>query len=112
MDNLTLYLITIGGGLLIVLLAIPMILGKIRPNRLYGFRTRKTLSDTEIWYPANRTAGFAMVVAGLAMMIASGCLMFFWKDLSLNALDLILLVLWTVAIGGMTVSSFITLRKL
>lgn len=103
---------TIGGGLLIVLLAIPMILGKVRPNRLYGFRTRKTLSDPEIWFPANRAAGFAMVVAGLAMMIAAGCLMLFWKDISLDALGLIQLALWIVAIGGMTVCSFMALRKL
>ncbi len=103
---------TIGGGLLIVLLAIPMILGKVRPNRLYGFRTRKTLSDPEIWFPANRAAGFAMVVAGLAMMIAAGCLMLFWKDIPLDALGLIQLALVIVAIGGMTVCSFMALRKL
>ena len=112
MDSLDLNLITIGSGMLIVLLAIPMILGKIRPNRLYGFRTRKTLSDPDIWYLANRAAGSAMVVAGLAMMIVAGCLMLLWKDISLNALSLIHLALWTVAIGSMVVLSFQALSRL
>jgi len=112
MDNLVLNLTSIGSGLLIVLLAIPMILRKLRPNRIYGFRTRKTLSNPDIWYPANRAAGFAMVVAGLSMIVVTGCLMLFWKDISLDTLGLVQLALWTVTIGGMTICSFIALRKL
>jgi len=27
-------------------------------NPLYGFRTKKTLQDPEVWYPTNRVAGF------------------------------------------------------
>jgi len=112
MDNLTLNLTSIGSGLLIVLLAIPMILRKLRPNRIYGFRTRKTLSSPDVWYPANRAAGFAMIVAGLSMIVVTGCLMLFWKDISLDTLGYVQLALWTLALGGMTVCSFMALRKL
>lgn len=49
----------------VALLAIPMALGKVPPNGLYGFRTSKTLSSPEIWYPANRAAGGFMLAAAV-----------------------------------------------
>ena len=51
---------------LTIALSIPMVLGKIPPNRFYGFRTRKTLSNPEVWYRANRLAGIDLIVASLA----------------------------------------------
>ena len=61
----------IGGAvpLLILLLSIPMILDRVPPNGAYGFRTPKTLSSPEIWYPANRAAGWFM----LAAMVVAIC---------------------------------------
>ena len=38
-------LIGVGVPLLILLLSVPMILGKVPPNGVYGFRTPKTLSS-------------------------------------------------------------------
>ena len=52
-------------GLMFVF-GIPMVLGIIPPNRYYGYRTRKTLASPEVWYPANRIAGWCMGIAGLA----------------------------------------------
>jgi hypothetical protein len=37
-------------GLLLCVLAIPMILKKVKPNFWYGFRVRKTLENPDIWY--------------------------------------------------------------
>jgi hypothetical protein len=48
--------------------SIPMILGKVPPNRLYGFRTRLTLSSPDVWYPANRFAGRALTVGALVSL--------------------------------------------
>jgi len=62
------YLVT--GGLLIGL-GVPMWLRRIRPNRWYGFRTPRTLSDERIWYPANRTVGGWMIVLGAALIAVS-----------------------------------------
>jgi uncharacterized membrane protein len=53
---------------LTIALSIPMVLGKIPPNRFYGFRTRKTLSNPEVWYRANRLAGIDLIVATLASL--------------------------------------------
>jgi uncharacterized membrane protein len=56
-------------GLLLVALSVPMMLGKVPPNPLYGFRTSKTLSDERIWYEANRQSGKAGIVAGVLMVL-------------------------------------------
>jgi uncharacterized membrane protein len=52
-------------ALLLFVVSVPLVLGMIPPNRLYGFRTKKTLSDDEIWYRVNRLAGFAVMIAGV-----------------------------------------------
>jgi len=49
---------------ILAVLAVPLALGMVPPNGLYGFRTPKTLSSPDIWYPANRFAGWLMIAAG------------------------------------------------
>ena len=43
-----------------------MILGRVPPNRIFGFRTEETLSSPEAWYPANRALGWFMAAAAIA----------------------------------------------
>jgi len=43
--------------------SIPLILKMIPPNRLYGLRTQQTLADRELWFRANRFAGWALLLA-------------------------------------------------
>jgi len=45
------------------ILSIPLAIGVIPPNRLYGFRTRRTLADDAAWYRVNRLAGFGIMIA-------------------------------------------------
>jgi len=55
----------------IAVCSIPLILKPVPPNRLYGFRTRKTLSDPQIWFSANRFAGVALLLAsGASALLA------------------------------------------
>ena len=63
------FVIGVGLPLLILMLSLPMILGKVPPNGTYGFRTPKTMSSPEVWYAANRAAGWFM----LAAMVVSIC---------------------------------------
>ena len=51
--------------LVVLAVSVPMILGKVPPNSVYGFRTPKTLSSQDVWYPANRAAGWLMLVAAV-----------------------------------------------
>ena len=61
-------------SLLMVVLGIPLILEKVPRNRIYGFRTPKTLSNDTIWYPANKTAGWDLLVAGVAILALTSIL--------------------------------------
>lgn len=55
---------TVLGGL-----AVPLVLGKIGPNVIYGFRTERTLSNPEIWYIANAFAGKLSIVCSSIMYV-------------------------------------------
>jgi uncharacterized membrane protein len=50
---------------LLAIIALPLAFGWVGPNRLYGFRTRATLSDRALWYSANTFAGWALFAAAL-----------------------------------------------
>lgn len=63
-------------GLLVAVLAIPMIMRKIKPNRLYGYRTKTSLSHEDLWYPLNALAGKYMLVLGIVFIIAGTILLF------------------------------------
>ena len=43
-------------GLLMIGLSIPMMRGRVSPNKWYGFRNGATLENLDIWYPANAYA--------------------------------------------------------
>jgi uncharacterized membrane protein len=58
-------------GLVLAIVGMPLSMGKIPPNHVYGFRTRRTLSDPDIWYPANAYAGRLMTIGGLIISIAA-----------------------------------------
>ena len=47
----------------LAVIAVPLALRLVGPNRFYGFRTRATLSDRELWYSANAFAGWALLLA-------------------------------------------------
>jgi len=59
------YLAGIIGGLFLIGLGLPMYMKKVKPNPVYGFRTRKTLSNEAVWYDANRYAGRCLILTGV-----------------------------------------------
>jgi uncharacterized membrane protein len=98
------------GPAITILVAIPMILGIVPPNYFYGFRTPKTLSSPEVWYPANRMCGILLAVAGVVSLIGLGAILNGGGDLK-RALPLVvstILVPLAAAVGA----SFLYLRKL
>jgi hypothetical protein len=44
-------------------LAVPLMLRKVPPNVVYGYRTRATLRDERTWYEANAHFGRGLLVA-------------------------------------------------
>lgn len=55
---------------LFILISIPLVLRKVPSNRLYGFRTPKTLRSDKIWYEANAFFGRGLIVASLVSAVA------------------------------------------
>jgi uncharacterized membrane protein len=64
---------------LIAVAAVPLILKLIPPNEIFGVRTERALSKSEIWYEVNRFGGWALVIAvgftALLLMIWSGTML-------------------------------------
>lgn len=56
---------------LFIALSIPLLLRKVGPNVVYGFRTRATLADEELWYAANEYFGGRFIVASLVSAAAA-----------------------------------------
>jgi hypothetical protein len=56
----------------LLVMAVPLALNKVRPNRLYGVRTKSTLRDPATWYRKNRRFGIALVVASVLYITAIG----------------------------------------
>jgi uncharacterized membrane protein len=54
-----------------MLLSLPLVIGLIPPNRLYGVRTRRTLSDEKVWYPANMFFGWCFFLSGAVYLVAA-----------------------------------------
>jgi len=96
-------------SVLILFVSAPMVAGMVPRNRLYGFRTRATLSSDAIWYPANRMAGSALLRAGLLSFI--GCIIakvLFSEPTALKVGLTIMMISVLVA----TVVSFVKLKNL
>jgi uncharacterized membrane protein len=51
---------------LVGLVAVPLALKLVPPNRIYGFRTAKTLDSRELWFRINRFAGLGLIAAAAA----------------------------------------------
>ncbi len=50
-------------AVLLILIAIPLVLRKVPRNCIYGFRTRATMGDDDIWYSANAHFGRGLIAS-------------------------------------------------
>ncbi len=58
-------------SIIILLASIPLVLGIVPRNRVYGIRTCKTMSDDSVWYPANRFGGWALIISSSISIVVS-----------------------------------------
>ena len=92
--------------LVVAVVSVPMVLRKVPPNSIYGFRTKLTLSNPDIWYPANAFSGWALLVAA-AISLATLWLL----PEGLLANPWIPLATFLVPLGGGLVASLLYLRR-
>lgn len=83
-------------GLLLSGLSLPLILKKIKPNGLYGFRVRKTMENPDIWYAVNCYTGKWLLGTGLVVVAAAVGLSFI-PGLSVDGYALAVLAVFAVA---------------
>lgn len=74
--SVTLGLSNIFVGILIIAVCIPLLKNKIRMNRWYGMRFRKSFESNENWYKINRYGANRMILWSL-IIIVIGILTFF-----------------------------------
>ena len=67
----TILVLYVVGGLLLTGLSIPLILEKVKPNALYGFRVQQTLDDPQVWYAVNKYSGKRLLTAGIITVVAA-----------------------------------------
>jgi uncharacterized membrane protein len=89
----------------LALIAIPLILGKIKPNGLYGFRVRDTLEDERVWYATNRHFGTRLLVVSQVNVLAS-VLLYVVPGLSLDTYALACLAILALAFAAAFVQSW------
>lgn len=56
-------------AVLLIVLAVPLWMRMVPPNRFYGVRTRATLGDDQRWYAVNASAGFDLFISGIALLV-------------------------------------------
>ena len=105
-------LIFLMAGFIEIILGIPLLLEKIKPNWFYGFRTPKSLSNKEIWYKANKYVATDIIIAGCITVIGSLCLLLTGDDLSIETNAYIGSFLIVTPLIIVLVRGFIYLKKL
>lgn len=53
------------------LLGLPMVLGLVPPNPIYGLRTAATLASETVWYSANFWSGLISLILGTAATVGN-----------------------------------------
>lgn len=92
----TLFMIYFGGSVLLILLSLPLIYGKVKPNLFYGFRIPATLNDPALWYPVNKFFAKRQLFVGIAEALASSGL-YFVKGISIDGYALSVLAVFVAA---------------
>lgn len=98
-------------GVLMIVLALPMLRDKVPPNPWYGFRVPSTLSDPVVWYKANRYMARWLLVTGIITVIATVAL-YFVPGLTADTYALLVLAAFGAPFLVTIFTSFRYLRQL
>jgi uncharacterized membrane protein len=101
----------LSSGLLLCALSIPLILRRVPPNSVYGFRIPATLRDANLWYAVNRYAGRWLLGAGAAIVIAAA-LLYLVPGISLDHYALGELAVVVLGLGAAVTASVLYLLNL
>ncbi|MDH7517714.1 MAG: SdpI family protein [Candidatus Thermoplasmatota archaeon] len=113
MDNYVLIiLLYILVGLLEIIMGIPLLLEKVKPNWFYGFRLPKTLSNNEVWYKSNKYVGRDFVIMGIIISLISLFMLIARDSLSIILIVYVGAALLIGSVFIVLIRGFIYLKKL
>lgn len=101
----TLLYFHVAAGLLLAALSVPLILGKIGPNPLYGFRVKQTLNNPAVWYPVNAYAAKGLHCLGLGTS-ATAVVLYSLPGITLDVYALAVLGVFLVGLAITLILSF------
>ena len=110
--RVTMLLMQVVSSLVLISLTVPLILRKIPPNGLYGFRVPRTLRDPVVWYEANAYAGKCLLGAGVAILVGAPALFFLVPGLDKDAYAIACAVVSLLALGVAVTLSFRFLNRI
>ena len=99
-------------GFLFIAISLPLIYQKVPPNRLYGFRVRKTLANPRIWYAANRIAGIDLLLTGIVIVLTAALTTLLALFLPQAWLTTLNYTVFMLALAATVIHSFWVLNKL
>lgn len=106
------FIMELGIGILLAGTAIPLILEKIGPNPVYGFKTKKTFSSKEIWFKVNKYLGKVLLVTGIIIIIFGAIFLIIGKDFDEVLTTILFCSTGFIPIIISVVLPFLYLRKL
>jgi uncharacterized membrane protein len=105
------FLMMLVGGLFVAL-GYPLKLGRVPPNRFYGFRTPRTLTNERIWYEVNRVTGIDMIRGGV-VIIAASLIMLALRGIIGSDMAVVILLGIAIAVAAyMAIHGLLVLRKM
>ena len=111
-DDVLIISVVIAIGMLEIIMGLPLVLEKIKPNRLYGFRLKATLSNEEIWYKSNKRVGRDFIIMGTLVVLCSLFVFGFRSEFSYIELVWITIILTIAPVIVLIISAFSYLKKL
>ncbi len=94
---------SLGLGLLLILMALPLLLKKVPPNEWYGLRVPATLQNQQVWYAANTWMAKRMIVVGVVIILGGVMVTRLPLNLALQGIlwsAVVLIGVLVFAIGG------------
>jgi hypothetical protein len=98
-------------GTLLVILSIPLLRNKIKPNGLYGFRIKSTLENPKIWYAVNHHFAKRLLLSGLAVSLAA-ILFYFIPNITLDQYAMGVLIVLVIFFGTGLIQSIYFMHKI
>jgi uncharacterized membrane protein len=94
-------------GVVIILISIPLYLGKVKRNGIYGFRIRKAFESEQNWYKINRYGAKSLILWAMVLMAVGIICLFIHPQYVLNTakvgfISIIIPIMLTIAFGRRT----------